>query len=265
MKTVILLMFGCAALVAATSAITLPAGSAARPVQAQAQPFLPSPEPFTDAFEKVSPALWSVSDGWRNGTWTINDWRRSQVTAGDGLLISLDRNKTSLADFSGGELQTRQKYGHGYYAIRMRAAPASGTVTGFFTYTGPPFGDPWDEIDVEILGAKPNQALLTYYRDGEKISHLHKLGFDATAATHSYGFDWQQGYIRWYVDGALVHEAVGDALPLPQTKQKLMVSLWGSRELESWVGPFDPADLPTTMKIECISFAPSYKERNECQ
>ena len=234
---------------------TVPAGEAQR---------LVGGEPFVDPFDRHRKGIWNISNGWRNGDWAVNDWRRKQVLFDGDLKITLDRNPTKLANFSGGELQTKRNYGHGYFEVVMRAAPASGTVSGFFTYTGPPFGKPWDEIDVEILGNKPREALFTYFRNGEKISHKHKLDFDATADMHRYGFDWQPDFIRWYVDGEMVHEATGADLPLPITKQKLMVSLWGSRQLKSWVGPFDPATLPTSMKVACISYSQSYADRKPC-
>ncbi|MEN7538027.1 family 16 glycosylhydrolase [Aurantiacibacter flavus] len=220
--------------------------------------------PFTDGFDRLNNRTWSVSDGWRNGEWTVNDWRRSQARFDGKLHLVLDHKRTNLAEFSGAEVQTRQKYGHGYYEVTMRAAPASGTVSGFFTYTGPHFGDPWDEIDIEILGSKPREVAFTYFRDGEKVSYEHPLGFDATAEEHVYGFDWQPGYIRWYVDGELVHEDAGDRLPLPVTKQKIMVSLWGSQQLTSWVGEFDPATLPTSMTVDCISFSADFVSRQGC-
>lgn len=221
-------------------------------------------EPFFDSFDQHNRELWNISNGWRNGEWTVNDWRRSQVRFDGKLHLTLERKQTDLAQFSGAELQSRRNYGHGYYEVKMRAAPASGTVSGFFTYTGPPFGNPWDEIDVEILGAKPREVMFTYYRNGEKISHKHPLHFDATEQEHVYGFDWQPGFIRWYVNGVVAHEVVGDDLPLPITKQKLMVSLWGSEQLRSWVGPFDPATLPTSMAVDCISFSPSFSQRQPC-
>ena len=232
---------------------------------AKPAPRLTGGAPFVDTMDRHRKGLWKVSDGWRNGEWTVNDWRASQVAFDGALTLTLDRKQSKLAKFAGGEVQSRKVYGHGYYEVRMRAAPASGTVSGFFTYTGPPFGQPWDEIDVEILGAKPRQTLLTWFRNGDKVSHKHRLGFDATEGFHTYGFDWQPETIRWYIDGEMVHEATGEALPLPRVRQKLMVSLWGSRQLKSWVGPFDPDTLPTSMVVDCVAFSPSYAERQPCR
>ncbi|WP_137680711.1 family 16 glycosylhydrolase [Aurantiacibacter suaedae] len=251
-------------LVAVAGGRTVDQPAVPRPTNTATQERLVGGPPFVDSFDSENERLWFVSHGWRNGDWAVNDWRRSQVRFDDKLRLTLARKKTDKAEFSGGEVQTRRKYGHGYYEVKMRAAPASGTVSGFFTYTGPSFGDPWDEIDVEILGSKPREVMFTYFRDGEKVSHIHQLGYDATAEDHVYGFDWQPGYIRWYVDGELAHEATGEGLPLPIKKQKIMASLWGSQQLTSWVGPFDPATLPAVMTVDCISFSEDFANRQSC-
>ena len=261
------LVFGGAAfasLVAVASSRTESQPVAPAPASVVSPLRLDGAAPFVDKFASLNERLWSVSDGWRNGDWAVNDWRRSQVRFDGKMHLTLDRKKSDLAEFAGAEVQGRHKYGHGYYEVKMRAAPASGTVSGFFTYTGPHFGDPWDEIDIEILGAKPREVMLTYFRDSKKVSYIHQLGFDATAKEHVYGFDWQPGYIRWYVDGQLVHEATGEGLPLPITKQKLMVSLWGSQQLTSWVGPFDPAEMPTVMTVDCIALSADFASRQGC-
>ena len=251
-------------LVAVAGGRTVDQPAAPRPTNAVAQERLEGAPPFVDGFDRRHDGMWTVSHGWRNGDWAVNDWRRSQVSFDGKMRLTLERKKTDKAEFSGGEVQTRQKYGHGYYEVKMQAAPASGTVSGFFTYTGPAFGDPWDEIDVEILGSKPREVMFTYFRDGEKISYEHPLSFDATREEHLYGFDWQPGYIRWYVDGEMVHEVTGEGLPLPVKKQKIMASLWGSQQLTSWVGPFDPATLPTSMTVDCISFSADFASRQSC-
>lgn len=221
-------------------------------------------KPFRDTFGRFRRDRWQVSHGWRNGKYTVNDWRRSQAKFDDGLTMTLEPRLSDRADYAGAELQSRRRFGHGYFEVRMRAAKASGVVSAFFTYTGPPFGDPWNEIDVEILGAKPREVMFTYFRDGKKIEHIHQLGFDASADFHTYGFDWQPGHVRWYVDGELAHEASPSELALPNVNQKLMTSIWGSETLTEWVGPFDKAALPARMQVACISYAEDYASRRPC-
>ena len=222
--------------------------------QGEKSPARPMPE-FVDRFRTHDTKRWQVSDGWRNGDYMVNDWRATQARFGRGLTLILERRKTDKADFTSGEVQSTATYGSGYYETAMRAAPGSGVVSALFTYTGPHFGDPWDEIDIEFLGSKPREVMFTYFTDGKKESKVVALPFDATKETHRYGFDWQPGYIRWYIDGELKHEVTGATLALPTRRQKIMTEVWASSTLTDWVGPFDAKALPTGAVYECVSYA----------
>ena len=232
--------------------------------------FIPEPrlegagKPFRDRFDRYRRDRWRISDGWRNGQWTINDWRRSQVEFDKGLTMTLEKRLSSKADYAGAELQSHKRFGHGYYEVEMRVARASGVVSSFFTYTGPPFGDPWNEIDVEILGRKPREVMFTYFRGGEKVSHIHQLPFDASQGFHTYAFDWQPEHLRWYVDGRLVHESSPAEMRFPNLNQRMMTSIWGSDQLTSWVGKFDKSALPVSMTVTCIAYAADYASRKPC-
>lgn len=222
--------------------------------QGEKSPTRPMPE-FVDRFRTHDTKRWQVSNGWRNGDYMVNDWRASQARFVRGLTLILERRKTDKADFSSGEVQSKGFYGYGYYETAMRAAPGSGVVSALFTYTGPTFKAPWDEIDIEFLGRKPREVMFTYFTDGKKESKTVALPFDATKETHRYGFDWQPGYIRWYIDGVLKHEVTGQTLPLPTRRQKIMTEVWASSTLTDWVGPFDANALPTAAVFECVSYS----------
>lgn len=220
--------------------------------------------PFSDDFSRLRGDMWNVSSGWRVGNWMVNDWQRSQSVFNDGLTLTLQSKHTSYAEYSSGEIQSLKTYGHGYYQARLRAAPGSGLVTGFFTYTGPHYGTEWDEIDVEIIGVRPRKVQFTYFRNGKSLAYVHELDFDATAESHLYGFDWQPDKLAFYVDNKKVYEADGSKLPLPKLKQHIMFSLWGSESKQDWLGPFKPELLPTKTKIDCFSYSPSFEERLPC-
>ncbi|TIX51237.1 family 16 glycosylhydrolase [Alteraurantiacibacter aquimixticola] len=220
--------------------------------------------PFVERFETIDRSFWSVSDGWYNGDYMVNDWRAMQVWTEDGLHIALAPNSTEFADYSSGEIQSGGTYGHGYYEARLRAAPGSGIITGFFTYIGPHWNKPWNEIDVEILGKSPRTMQATYFTGGEKVATTIPLSFDATEGFHTYGFDWQRGSIRWFVDGSLVHEEEGDELPLPNERQKVMFSLWGTRTLSEWAGRFDETAVPTEAVITCVAYSASMNAGGHC-
>lgn len=228
-------------------------------------PVTGSGEPFVDRLKVHDRRLWSISGRWSNGPYMLNDWRRSQTQIDNGMRLTIDPATDGKTAYSSGEVQSRATYGHGYYEATLQAASGSGIVSGFFTYTGPPFGRPWNEIDVEILGKNTREAVLTYHLAGKSRSRTVKLAFDSAAGLHHYAFDWQPGYIRWYINGTQVHEETGDGLPLPNEPQKLMVHLWATEQSREWAGPFDPAAIPAQMRVGCIAYSASRAAGDQCR
>lgn len=212
---------------------------------------------FVERFNHVDEDRWAISDGWRNGAWTANDWRARQVsTRGDGLAIVLSRHDGRDDLFSSGEVQSTELYTHGYFETRMQAPRGSGLVSGFFTYGRPDARGHWDEIDIEILGRDTNQVQFTIFHAGASRAVTVPLGFDAAEGLHTYGFEWLPDRIRWYVDGRLLHEARGD--DLPNAPQRLISHLWNSATLGEWVGPIDAAGASWTLRVACIAHAERY-------
>jgi endo-1,3-1,4-beta-glycanase ExoK len=212
--------------------------------------------PPIERFARLDSARWIVSDGWSNGDWQVNDWRRSQISTGSsGMIVALDKNPAAKNGYSSGEIQSRNTYQYGYFETRMRAAPGSGMVSGFFTYIGPPQGHPWNEVDVEILGKNTRAVSFTYHTGKDQHATVVDLPFDSAAESHAYGFDWQPQYIRWYVDGKLVHEDSGSALPLPTEPQKIFFDMWGSNSTPDWTGKFAWPGHPITARVSCIAMA----------
>ncbi len=140
----------------------------------------------------------------------------------------------------------------------MQAIKNDGVVSSFFTYTGPSDDNPWDEIDIEILGKDTTKVQLNYYRNG-KGGHekMIDLGFDSSQDFHRYGFDWQQGKITWYVDGKEVYSMSGD---VPVTPSKIMMNVWpgvGYRSAEedtvAWLKNFD-GKTPLTAYYQWVTY-----------
>jgi endo-1,3-1,4-beta-glycanase ExoK len=228
-------------------------------------PVTGSGEPFVDRLTMHDKQRWSISGGWSNGPYMLNDWRRSQTQIANGMRLEIEPAIDGKTAYSSGEVQSRATYGHGYYEATLQAAVGSGIVSGFFTYIGPPFGRPWNEIDVEILGKNTREAVLSYHLGGESRSRTVKLAFDSAAGLNHYAFDWQPGHIRWYVNGTQVHEETGDGLPLPNEAQKLMVHLWATDSIRDWAGPFDPAAIPAQMRVGCIAYSASRAAGDQCR
>lgn len=220
---------------------------------------------FTETFEQLDESRWRIADGWSNGAWTANDWRRSQIRpTSRGVEIILARTRGGAKRYSSGELQSEDVYRYGYFETRMQVPRGSGLVTGFFTYTRPGDEDSWDEIDIEILGRDTRSIQFTYFRHGENHVTTVPLGFDAADGIHTYGFEWTPRALRWYVDGRLLHQETGANGQLPQSPQRLYLHLWNSETLTDWLGPILPWQGPWRLTVECIAYAPSYGGQTLC-
>lgn len=124
---------------------------------------------FSVDFKKGCPALFEASDGWTNGNPFNVFWHKGNVTFEDGemqLIIDND-DQQSQVPYSGGEFRSKQFYGYGRYEVSMKAMKNDGVVSSFFTYTGPSDSNPWDEIDVEVLGKDTTKVQFNYFRNGQ--------------------------------------------------------------------------------------------------
>jgi len=239
--------------VADPEAATAPAAPAAAPEQMG--------EAFIERFDRDNiNDRWAFSDGWSNGPWMANDWRASEVErTPEGLTLHL-RPGPADSDYAlaGAEIRTHAFYRYGYFELRMKAPRGSGIITGMFTYADRKEGVRPNEIDIEIAGRATRTVELTLHENGRATSEKAYLPFDASDGLHTYGFDWQPGYVRWYVDGRLIHEEAGRAVRNLVRPQQLLISLWASKTLGAWAGDLDLADAPWQLDIACIAYAPAY-------
>jgi len=113
-----------------------------------------TPNGFADGLGSFDNTRWVRAD-WSNGGVFANAWSPGQIAFdGSQMTITLDEVSGSLVS---GEYRSVDTYGHGYYEVNLMASNVPGTITGFFTYTGPAEGTPHDEIDIEIKGDESYQ------------------------------------------------------------------------------------------------------------
>lgn len=246
------------------AALAMPAGLA---------PYMDSPSvamaaPATkvkaaDAFEvdlaKGENALFEASNGWTNGMPFNCFWHKENVELKNGhLTLIVDKSSNPEADkvpYSGGEYRSKATYGYGRYEVVMKAIKNDGVVSSFFTYTGPSEGDPWDEIDFEVLGKDTTQVQLNYFRDGQGgHEKMIDLGFDAAEDFHTYAFEWRKDSIIWFVDGKEVFRREKENFPV--TKQKIMMNAWNGLGVDEWLKPFDDSKLPLRAEYKSIKYTP---------
>ena len=227
--------------------------------ETESQPAAPAvikEEMYAD-LTKGCPDNFEASDGWTNGSMFNVYWRAANVTfenAAMQLIISDGDENPQMIPYSGGEFRSKDFYGYGRYEVSMKAIKNDGVVSSFFTYTGPSDNNPWDEIDIEILGKDTTKVQFNYFTDGQgNHEYLQDLGFDASEDFHTYAFEWHKDKIVWFVDGYEVHTATYN---LPVTESKIMMNAWCGTGVDSWLNAFNADDLPLTAEYQWIRFTP---------
>ena len=199
----------------------------------------------------ISP-LFEASNGWTNGNPFNCGWYASNAIIKDKALnLTIDKDITGKYQYSGAEYRTKDFYSYGYYETSMQAIKNDGVVSSFFTYTGESDKNPWDEIDIEVLGKDTTKVQLNYYTNGQgNHEYMYDLGFDASKGYHTYGFDWQRDSITWYVDGKPVYKATNN---IPTTPGKIMMNTWPGIGVNEWLKPFN-GNTPLTARYQWVTY-----------
>jgi beta-glucanase (GH16 family) len=186
------------------------------------------------------------SHGWSNGSpfgvgWLADHVQfTSDAPAAGVMRLRLDNVRSSGRPYSSGEYRTRDKVSYGTVRARIKPAKGGGVVSSLFTYTGPAYGDPWDEIDIEFLGKDTTRMQVNYFIGGVGGHEtVINLGFDASLTYHDYSFTWAPGSITWHVDGREVHKETGARGSLPTRPGMIFANLWaGDSTVTTWLGRF---------------------------
>lgn len=208
-------------------------------------------------FTAGQPEGFEAANGWCNGSMFNVTWRSSNATFENGnmqLIIDHDATPANGVPYSGGEFRSTDFYGYGRYEVCMKAIKNDGVVSSFFTYTGPSDNNPWDEIDIEILGKDTTQVQFNYFSNGQgNHEYIHDLGFDASEDFHTYAFEWHEDKIVWFVDGVEVHRAT---VNIPVTESKIMMNAWCGTGVDGWLNAFTDENLPLTAEYQWVKFTP---------
>ncbi len=231
-----------------TTIVTLPSESA---IKDYGTPMNENASVVAD-FRKGETSVFFASDGWTNGGCFDCGWYKENTSFDGGVLnLTIDKDKSGKYNYSGAEYRTADYYHYGYYETSMQAIKNDGVVSSFFTYTGPSDNNPWDEIDIEILGKDTTKVQFNYYTNGVgNHEYMYDLGFDASEGFHTYGFDWQRDYIAWYVDGKEVYRATDN---IPSTAGKIMMNVWPGTGVDEWLNAFN-GKTPLTAKYQWVTF-----------
>lgn len=195
---------------------------------------------FNDYLEVFDANRWMVRKDTFSGNLAL--FRLSNVDLHPDIGVTLTVKKESLGvrDFSAAAISSRDRFLYGRFEATLQATRVPGLVTGFFLHRD----SPRQEIDIEIVGNRPDRLLVNVFYnpggEGAKFDYGYRgaptsiaLGFDASESAHRFAIEWDPNEIRWLVDGQLVHKRVNwDPTPIPHLPMTLHVNTWPSRSKE---------------------------------
>ncbi|AWK85557.1 family 16 glycosylhydrolase [Azospirillum thermophilum] len=191
---------------------------------------------------------WQRSNGWSNGDFMGCTWNAHNVVQKDGqLALSITDDRIARKSLSCAELRSYRAYGFGAYTVDLKAVRADGVLTSVSHYTGPSFGDPWNEILFGINGKDTTRLEVGWVVDGRgHYGTVIDLGFDAAEGIHSYGFQWRGDRIVWTVDGRPVHSVSGGPREIPQKPGRIYLRFWNGAGETAWMSRFQYPGRPLT-------------------
>jgi beta-glucanase (GH16 family) len=180
--------------------------------------------------------------------------------------LKIDNNPSADRSYSGAEVeilpQRDESFTYGRYAVRMKTSCMSGVVSAIFLFRS----NPWQEIDIEILGKDPRfiQTSIVYNpghigdanNEPNYTPVLFDLGFNSCQSFHDYVMEWTDKAVRWSVDGRAIDERLdvpGAVSRVPNLPMSYRLNAWLSCG-ENWAGPLDPRNLPTSVQYEKVSY-----------
>jgi endo-1,3-1,4-beta-glycanase ExoK len=216
---------------------------------------------FSYTFTSLNPNVWIVSNWGAPGGGVF---RPANVDTSQGLLrlkLTQVRNSNGSISSTGGEIQSRQRFGYGTYVWVMRAAStassylnggstASGSVSASFMF----YNNSQTEIDApEIEGQHPNTVWDTNW-----LTTSHKQSTACTVYGTANGFFvykmvWAPSKITYYVNGTLcgTHTSY-----IPSAPAYIMINLWGTNST-GWGGLASPG-VTRYMYVRSVSYSLTY-------
>lgn len=210
---------------------------------------------FIDQFDTgINTSFWYVADGFNNGSHQNCQFNKNNASVANGqLTLKLDDTPYGDRQYSCADLQSYKRYGYGTYETRMKAGKASGTNSAFFTYIGPYYNEPWDEIDFEVLGKDPTKVEVNSWVNGDsKGPGIVNIGADSSQEWVDFAFVWEPSKLRFFINGTLVHTFTGS--DVPTHSQLIIPMIWGSDTLTGWMGPFVYPGQPITAEYDYIAY-----------
>jgi beta-glucanase (GH16 family) len=168
---------------------------------------------------------------------------------------NLDNLPEGYHTYTCGAVMSKRTVLYGYFEVKARPMNSRGS-SSFWFYKAEP--DWWTEIDVYEIGAgvpgmenivHMNVHVFRTPEDGDDHWQKHEewqAPFNLADDFHVYGLEWDAGYLKFYIDGALVRTVENT-----HWHQALTIN-FDSETMPDWFGLPDLETLPSTYSIDYI-------------
>ncbi|MDD5546612.1 MAG: family 16 glycosylhydrolase [Candidatus Omnitrophica bacterium] len=156
--------------------------------------------------DKVDPAKWRVEDAALVKNKELEYYSPWNVYIKDGkLILKSEKKERGGRPYTSGLVETKGRYSFEYGRVEVRAK-LPGTKGMWPAHWMMPAKGGWPpEIDImELVGSKPNVIHMTnHYGEFPRNRYDSKVftGPDYTKGFHVFALEWEEGELRWYIDG----------------------------------------------------------------
>ena len=212
-----------------------------------------------DSLAAIDASRWLLRDDTFAGNLALFRPANVEFRAGVGAALFVRREPLGVRSYSAASMSSRDQYLFGRFEAVIQASNVSGVVTGFFLHRD----SPRQEIDIEIVGNRPDRLLVNVFYnpggEGDKYDYGYRgapshvaLGFDASKSVHRFAIEWNPNEIIWLVDDQPVHRRINwDPTPIPHLPMTLHINTWPSRSKEL-AGRLNNRLLPATTVVRSI-------------
>ncbi len=234
------------------------------------QPTIGTRVSANDSLEALDTRRWLLRDDTFAGNLALFRPSNIEFRSGVGAVLSVRKESLGVRNYSAASISSRDRYLFGRFEAVIQAANVPGVVTGFFLHRD----SPRQEIDIEIVGNRPDRLLVNVFYnpggEGAKFDYGYRgtpsyveLGFDASKSAHRFAIEWDPSQIRWLVDKELVHRRVNwDPTPIPHLPMIVHVNTWPSRS-KGLAGRLNNRLLPATTIVKSIEMDANFVAYNE--
>lgn len=180
---------------------------------------------------------------------------------------------TPYGGYTSGCVYSKEFAHYGYFEIRAKIMKSAGSSA--FWLAWPPSDQPQTEIDVFEMGGKgttadpaggglprltsANRYNMNYHlfegplvNEGYNRDTCWVAPFEFADDYHVYGLQWDEDFVRWYVDGVLVHVKANLDQKYPMKVILDSEAFWGGQADGGWFGFPVNGDLPSKFRIDYV-------------